>query len=135
MYFGEDEEQSCNKMCYICSSTHNAQSVDITTEASHTLMVLQGLIVKVEKVSFSLLAKVLKGSNDKEICEKQLNALIPLYACCKKYSLSKLENILVTLQLQDILCYKCTALFFSCVLYFACLKVRSNYLIFKGYFT
>jgi ATP-dependent DNA helicase RecQ len=98
-YFGEDNEESCN-MCSSCMN--NYEKLDVTMEATHALMVLQGIIVKLKAVSFSVLAKVLKGSKDKEITTKGLNSL-PLHGCCKKYSIAKLEMIFVLFWIKDIL--------------------------------
>jgi ATP-dependent DNA helicase RecQ len=99
-YFGEDSNSLACNMC--CNCVTEYELLDISVEAKHSLMILQGLIVKIKKVSFSVLAMVLQGSKSKEIISKELNTL-PLYGCCKKYSLSKIETMLVWLWIKDVL--------------------------------
>ena len=100
-YFGEEHDTvNCN-MCSSCQI--KCVEVDITTEARHAILLVQGIAVKTKsKISITLLAKVLKGSKDKEIRQKMLSDL-PLYGIHCKYSLSQIENIIVVLVLKSVL--------------------------------
>jgi ATP-dependent DNA helicase RecQ len=100
-YFGEDEIFQCN-MCSVCLWTF--EQTDITLQTRHSILLLQGLMSKLNgKVSLNLLAKVMTGSNNKYIKDKELD-LLPLYSCCKKMSIAKAEKLLVYLWVNDMFC-------------------------------
>ena len=98
-YFDEEMSGPC-KRCSTCIGT--VENQDISSEARQCLLLLQGLGPLVQnKVSFHLLAKVMCGSKDKEIKDKNLN-LLPLYHCCKK-PLKHVERLLHVLWTKNVL--------------------------------
>ena len=97
-YFGEDE--SCGNMCSFCVDA--IKIIDMSQEANHAVLLLQGLLVKVKHVPFNLLAKVMKGSKDREVRDKGLTEL-PLHGSCKQFSISQLEHLLVTMWVKNII--------------------------------
>ena len=107
-YFGEENQSCCNNTCSNCMQ--NFSKIDVTDVARQSILLLQGAIVKCKYVNMSMLAKLLKGSKDKDILSKGLQDL-PLYGSSKKLSLSRLENILVALLVQSVLCEENRSLF------------------------
>ena len=102
-YFGEEHFFYNCQMCSVCLKAAPIRELDITVQTRHVLLVLQGLITKLEgKVSFNLLAKVLSGSKEKDILNKDLQFL-PLYGCCKALTLNVTMKMLAFLWVKNVL--------------------------------
>ena len=101
-FFGEDCYISCKSMCANCLSHKDITEEDFTNHACNLILILQSLIPKVTNVLFSLIAKVYKGSKEKDLLEKKFNEL-PLYGSGKHLSLHAIEAMLVHLWVKNVI--------------------------------
>ena len=97
-HFDEDTPK-CIDRCANCKANILSET-DVTEHSCNLVLLLQAVIPLIKTASFTTIAKVYRGSKDKETLSKNLNQL-PLYGAGKNLTLPAIENILVMLWTKE----------------------------------